>query len=184
MTDFTTNLEIALLNENSDQPQVPVNNGFQAVDNAITALVQFAVTNTNALVITQAQLANAKIVQLIDGGTSPTATVTITLDAFSRGDFIVDNQLAHDADIEITGQALPIPRVPAGRRRRLTMDGVDVYDPTDLPVYTVATLPAAGTARRRAWVSDGNAPVFAAAVAGGGAILTPVYDDGATWRCG
>jgi len=51
-------------------------------------------------------------------------------------------------------------------------------------VYTVATLPAAGTAGRRAAVSDANAPVFGAAVAGGGAVHVPVYDTGAAWFVG
>lgn len=51
-------------------------------------------------------------------------------------------------------------------------------------VYTVATLPAAGTAGRRTFVSDANAPVFGAAVAGGGAVNVPVYDTGAAWFVG
>lgn len=50
--------------------------------------------------------------------------------------------------------------------------------------YTVATLPAAGTAGRRAMVSDALAPAFLVAVAGGGAIKTPVFDNGAAWVCG
>lgn len=51
-------------------------------------------------------------------------------------------------------------------------------------VYTVGTLPAAGTAGRRTFVSDANAPVFGAAVAGGGAVNVPVYDTGAAWFVG
>jgi hypothetical protein len=47
--------------------------------------------------------------------------------------------------------------------------------------YTVATLPAAGTAGRRAAVTDALAPAFLTTVAGGGAINTPVYDNGANW---
>ncbi len=50
--------------------------------------------------------------------------------------------------------------------------------------YTVATLPAA-TANKRSMVTDSAAaPVFSAAVAGGGTLRVPVYADGATWRNG
>ena len=52
--------------------------------------------------------------------------------------------------------------------------------------YTVATLPSAvdygvGT---RTFVSDALAPVFAAVVVGGGAVIVPVYSDGTNWRVG
>ena len=50
--------------------------------------------------------------------------------------------------------------------------------------YTVATLPAAGTVGRRAYVTDALAPVFLANVTGGGAIITPVFDNGTHWIVG
>lgn len=46
--------------------------------------------------------------------------------------------------------------------------------------YTVATLPA-GTAGDRAHVTDALAPAFITAVVGGGAVVTPVFYDGANW---
>lgn len=55
-----------------------------------------------------------------------------------------------------------------------------------LAVYTVATLPAAGTARKgyRAFVSDANSTTFASTVAGGGSNNVPVYSDGSAWKIG
>jgi hypothetical protein len=50
--------------------------------------------------------------------------------------------------------------------------------------YTVATLPAAGTAGRRAHVTNALAPVFGSAVAAGGAIVVPVFDTGIAWIVG
>lgn len=47
--------------------------------------------------------------------------------------------------------------------------------------FTVATLPAAGTAGRIAYVTDALAPAFLTAVVGGGAVVTPVFDNGAAW---
>lgn len=49
---------------------------------------------------------------------------------------------------------------------------------------TVATLPAAGIAGRRAFVTDANATTFASIVAAGGSNKVPVYDDGTNWRIG
>jgi len=53
-----------------------------------------------------------------------------------------------------------------------------------LQSYTVASLPAAGTVGRTAFVTDANATTFASVVAGGGANGVPVYDDGTNWRIG
>jgi hypothetical protein len=50
--------------------------------------------------------------------------------------------------------------------------------------YTVATLPAAGTVGRRAYVTDALAPTFLTAIVGGGAIKCPVFDNGTAWVAG
>ena len=50
--------------------------------------------------------------------------------------------------------------------------------------YTVATLPAAGTAGRKAYVTNALAPAFGSAVVGGGAVVIPVFDNGTTWIVG
>jgi hypothetical protein len=47
--------------------------------------------------------------------------------------------------------------------------------------YTVATLPAAGTQGRRAWVTNALAPTFLAAPVGGGTVVCPVFDNGTAW---
>lgn len=179
----TPNLLIVHLDPNSASPDVPVDAAMDGFDAAITKLQTFAVTNTNALAITQAQLAGCFTAQLINGGTSPTATSTITIAAFPRGVFCVDNQTAKDALITIAAQPGPVPIVRAGQAKWLRSDGVNISEQQD-PTYTVALLPAAGAAKRKAWVSDALAPAAFAAPAGGGAVLTPVYDDGAIWRCG
>lgn len=46
--------------------------------------------------------------------------------------------------------------------------------------YTVATLPA-GTVGMRAYVTDALAPAWGVAVAGGGAVVIPVFYDGVAW---
>jgi phosphoheptose isomerase len=53
-----------------------------------------------------------------------------------------------------------------------------------MAAYTVATLPAAGTAGRRAYVTNALTPVALSAVVGGGAVTVPVFDNGSTWIVG
>ena len=50
--------------------------------------------------------------------------------------------------------------------------------------YTVATLPAAGTAGRRAYVTDASSPSFLNTITGGGSVVCPVFDDGSSWVAG
>ena len=50
--------------------------------------------------------------------------------------------------------------------------------------YTVATLPAAGTVGRKAYVTDALAPTFLTVIVGGGAIKCPVFDNGTAWVAG
>jgi hypothetical protein len=53
-----------------------------------------------------------------------------------------------------------------------------------LPESTVATLPAAGQAGRKQFVTDATVTTFGTAVVGGGANVVPVYDNGTTWMIG
>ena len=48
--------------------------------------------------------------------------------------------------------------------------------------YTVATLPAAGTAGRIAYVTDATAPTYRGALTGGGAVTCLVFDNGTSWE--
>ena len=47
--------------------------------------------------------------------------------------------------------------------------------------YTVATLPAAGVAGRRAYVTDATLPTYLGVLVGGGAVVCPVFDNGTAW---
>lgn len=50
-----------------------------------------------------------------------------------------------------------------------------------MAAYTVGTLPTAGTAGRIAYVTDALTPAFLTVVVGGGAVKTPVFDNGTNW---
>jgi len=61
---------------------------------------------------------------------------------------------------------------------------INLNAPIRMAAYTVATLPAAGTAGRRAYVTDATAPTFLAALVGGGAVRCPAFDNGTAWVAG
>jgi hypothetical protein len=95
-----------------------------------------------------------------------------------------------------TGTYLPLTIHTNGseRARFFTSGGVSIGNTTDpgagnLSVtgtvrtqgYTVATLPAAGVAGRRAYVTDATLPTYLGALTGGGAVVCPVFDNGTAW---
>ena len=66
-----------------------------------------------------------------------------------------------------------------------TVNGSTVFTGTfQSQGYTVATLPTAGTAGRRAHVTDALAPTFLGVLTGGGAVRCPVFDNGTAWVAG
>ena len=67
---------------------------------------------------------------------------------------------------------------------QIDVEGIISSKTVRTAVYTVATLPGAPIAGMRAMVSNALTPAFGAIVTGGGAVVMPVYYDGANWRCG
>lgn len=72
--------------------------------------------------------------------------------------------------------------VAAGVLRWFDQNGRDTT--LSANILTVATLPAGATQGDRAFVTDALAPAWNTAVAGGGAVVTPVYYNGAAWTAG
>jgi hypothetical protein len=83
------------------------------------------------------------------------------------------------ATVEVT----PLGSTTRGEVARFDNSRTSFLRPARLQGYTVATLPA-GTIGDTAYVTDALAPVFGAAVAGGGAVMVPVYYTGAAWFVG
>lgn len=102
------------------------------------------------------------------GGTGTVNGITLTGTVTSTGNLTLGGTLS---GVSLTTQVSGILPVANGGT------GVGV-------AYTVATLPAAGTQGRRAWVTDALAPTFLAAPVGGGAVVCPVFDNGTAWVVG
>lgn len=124
-----------------------------------------------------APVAQTLSVQSVVAGTSNTAGANLTITGSqgtgtgAGGDIIFQTALAGTS----------------GTAQNTLITGLRIYSNQTVAVgkaYTVATLPAAGTQGRRAWVTDALAPTFLGALTGGGAVVCPVFDNGAAWVAG
>lgn len=129
MTDYTTNLDIALLDSNVAAPEDVVNDALNALDSKITAVVVCAF-GSNTLALTKDQQALGSILHLTVGSPGPSGAVTLNLAAgISVGNFTVVNDSGQDATIQLSGQSLAAPVVTAGSVAVLNCDGSNVRAP-------------------------------------------------------
>ena len=115
--------------------------------------------------------------QSVVAGTSNTAGANFTI----RGSQGTGTGVGGDIIFQVA------PAGSAGTAQNTLAQAMRIYNNKTVVVgaaYTVATLPAAGTQGRRAWVTDALAPTFLGALTGGGAVVTPVFDNGTIWISG
>lgn len=113
-------------------------------------------------------------VQNVSTGTSNTAGVNTTINA-SRG-------TGTGAGGDIVFQVAPAGS--SGTAQNTLQQALRINGSRTVIVgaaFTVATLPAAGTQGRRAWVTDATSPTFLGTLTGGGSVVCPVFDNGTAW---
>jgi len=116
-------------------------------------------------------------VQSVVAGTSNTAGQNFTV----RGSQGTGTGVGGDIIFQVA------PAGSTGTAQNALAQAMRIYNNKTVAVgsaYTVATLPAAGTQGRRAWVTDATAPTFLGALIGGGTVVCPVFDDGTAWVAG
>lgn len=170
--------------------QLLIGNGTGYSLGTLTASTGITVTNGAGAITITNSLPDQTVVLTGAGtnvvtGTYPNFTITSTAVTSVTGTGTVNG-------ITLTGTVTSSGNITLGG----TLSGVSLTTQVSgiLPVasggtgtgvaYTVATLPAAGTQGRRAWVTDALAPAFGAAPVGGGAVVIPVFDNGAIWIVG
>ena len=170
--------------------QLLIGNGTGYTLNTLTAGTAISVANAAGSITVTNTLPDRTVVLTGAGtnvvtGTYPNFTITSTAVTSVGGTGTVNG-------ITLTGTVTSTGNLTLGG----TLSGVSLTTQVSgiLPVanggtgtgvaYTVATLPVAGTQGRRAWVTDALAPVFLAAPVGAGAVVCPVFDNGAAWVVG
>ena len=116
-------------------------------------------------------------VQSVVAGTSNTAGANFTI----RGSQGTGTGVGGNIIFQVA------PAGTAGTAQNALATALTVYNTKTVAVgvaFTVATLPAAGTQGRRAWVTDAVLPTFRGALTGGGAVVCPVFDNGTAWVSG
>lgn len=121
-----------------------------------------------------APVAQTLSVQSVVAGTSNTAGTNLTITG-SQG---TGSGVGGDIIFQVA------PAGAAATTQNTLATALRVYNTKTVAVgaaYTVATLPAAGTQGRRAWVTDATLPTFLGTLTGGGAVVCPVFDNGTAW---
>jgi len=124
-----------------------------------------------------APVAQTLVVQSVVAGTSNTAGTNLTVNA-SQG---TGTGVGGDIIFQVASAG------SSGTAQNALATAMRVYNTKTVAVgsaFTVSTLPAAGTQGRRAWVTDALAPTFLGTLTGGGAVITPVFDNGTAWVAG
>jgi hypothetical protein len=108
-------------------------------------------------------------------------TINMTADLTQNG-FTFTSTNGGDATIASSGTDANINLSfnAKGTARILFLKGISVTGTIRSTGYTVATLPA-GVVGDTAYVTDALAPIFLGIIAGGGAVVTPVFYNGANW---
>lgn len=155
--------------------------GFGAID-----LAQAAAIGTSRLPFANlTQIAGLSVLGVTGGSTADVAGITAAADdrilARVAGAVIFTQLTAGMFPNTVVPNAALQATVALTSRDPQTFAGVNIFaKPLRLPGYTVATLPA-GTVGDRAYVTDATAPVYGVAAVGGGAVVVPVFYNGAAW---
>lgn len=124
---MSNNLDIDQVAPAQNQKETTINDGNGQLDAAITDTLTVTVDNTNALTLTDDQIRRFQFITVNpDGGSPPTATITLTVPAIKRGTFSVVNGTAETVTVTITGQSETPPDVLTGTTSLLSSDGSNV----------------------------------------------------------
>ena len=143
-----------------------------------TILTRKAAANLNlGATDAAAPVAQTLSVQGVVAGTSNTAGVNFTITG-SQG---TGTGVGGDIIFQVA------PASTTGSTQNALATAMRVYNNKTVTIgaaFTVSTLPTAGTQGRRTWVTDALAPTFLGTLTGGGAVVTPVFDNGSAWVAG
>lgn len=129
---------------------------------------------------------NDGTLDLIDVNTTAFTTGLVATDGTATGQLTLNGNSGGSPGFNLYSDngvnAVSVIGVPSAQTITLTAtNGVIFAQQARLKNYTVATLPA-GTAGDIAYVTDALLPSYLTTIAGGGAVVTPVFYDGTNWK--
>lgn len=126
MTANATDLDIEYLEENSDQPEVPVNAMSDALAAKIIGDVILVMDSSHVLNLTKAEQAQGSIFVLTSASPAAVLPSTVNVYPVGIGVFSFENQTDVVVTVQVNGQAMTAPTVNPGSIAILNCDGVNV----------------------------------------------------------
>lgn len=124
---MSNDLDTTPVSESQANFDVAVNDQVDEVVDSLTKSVAKNADSSNAVSVSEAELQRAgRIVVGEVASPAPTGDITVTVAAFRRGRFIVINNTNQTVIVQISGQSVTAPRIPAGLAGNLDSDGSDV----------------------------------------------------------
>jgi hypothetical protein len=124
----SNNLGLSQVTAAQNNKEVTINDQAGELDAAITVAVDIAVDNTNAITLTTAQFTDNNMFHIVNDSPAPTAAITVTVPAVSRGVFAVINETSYEVTVQVSGQTETAPTVATGVTEAaslITCDGTD-----------------------------------------------------------
>lgn len=127
MSDPTTPYaKIPHLLPNSMQPEVPVDDGFDAFDTMINAPVTLHAPASGPLTVTQEEQYGGSYFIVTPQSPAPGGAFNVNFLAVAKGPFVVENETLQSITVQINGQASPPTALVAGALGQFASNGVRV----------------------------------------------------------
>ena len=110
------------------QKEVSINDVFNKIEDAFSEIEALTIDDSNARTLTDVEFRENFFYDFTDDGTPPTAQITLTCPAITRGTFMVVNGTGQDMHVEISGQSVTAPIVATGEASLLASDGSDIRE--------------------------------------------------------
>ena len=125
---MSNNLDRTLITSAQLSKEVSSNDADGELDAAITVKDDFSITSSNARTLTNDEFRRNVLFHITDDASTPTAAITLTVPAISRGIFAVLNLSSFAVTVTIAAQSVTAPVIATGATTPslLTCDGVDV----------------------------------------------------------
>jgi hypothetical protein len=121
------NLDLTQLAASQNNKYLTINETNDEIDNAITRAFVVLVDDSNAATLAASDFRRNVSFILTEDSPVPTADITLTVPAVSRGLFLVDNNTNQLAIVEISGQSEPSPTINAGDIKLFVTGGSNVF---------------------------------------------------------
>jgi len=126
---MSNNLNLTQMTSGQNSKYQTHNDTNGELDAAISVKQSYAVDSSNAVTVTTAEQRRASIFELTEGSPAPSAGITMTFPATTRGLIAVLNKTGQTVTVTISGQSITAPTIATNTMKILSHDGVNIQGP-------------------------------------------------------